>query len=103
MTACIFDSHVCYFCVSWARKPDLVHCKGFKKVDFYMRKQKELELMKQEVNAEELEAINVNREMELEMLEPYQKVDRVLDMRFAACILLGCAPLICIFTQSFGR
>jgi SNF2 family DNA or RNA helicase len=63
---------------TWSTPEALVALKGYKKLENFIKKKKELEYRKKTANPEEIEQMNVYEEMERQMLAKWVHVDRVI-------------------------
>lgn len=66
---------------TWDTAEDLKFFKGFKKLENYMKTVKAHQEWRLTASPEELEPIDIAREVQREQRETWTKVDRVLDIR----------------------
>lgn len=66
---------------TWETKESLAGIKGFKKLENYIKKLAEADRIRPHLTREELEGLDIEREMQREILEEHTKVERVVAVR----------------------
>jgi hypothetical protein len=66
---------------TWNSVDELIHHKGFKKVENYLKKVKEIENWKKTATPEEIEHHQVYEQLDFDLHEDYKKIERIIGKR----------------------
>ena len=81
-----------YIHSTWESEDELESLNGYKRVTNYMRRVNEIEARKPYLTAEEIEQLDVERQMELQLVEEHMQVERIVEEEhaddFGTCYLL---------------